>query len=55
MGGGREAKEGGDICIFKANSCCTAETNTTLLSNYIPIKKEIVPLFCLFNIALLCL
>ena len=29
--GGREAQEGGDICILTADSCCcTAETNTTL-------------------------
>ena len=29
--GGREAQEGGDICIHIANSrCCMAETNTTL-------------------------
>ena len=28
---GREAEEGGDICIHRADSlCCTAETNTTL-------------------------
>ena len=28
---GREAQEGGDICIHIADSlCCTAETNTTL-------------------------
>ena len=34
MGAGREAQEGGDICILihiSADSCCcTAETNTTL-------------------------
>ena len=29
-GGGREAIEGGDICIYMADSCCTAETNTIL-------------------------
>ena len=30
-GGGREALEGGHICIYTAQShCCTAETNTTL-------------------------
>ena len=29
--GGREAKEGGDICMHIDDShCCTAETNTTL-------------------------
>ena len=29
--GGREPKEGQDICLFLADSrCCTAETNTTL-------------------------
>ena len=35
---GREVQGGGDICIHKADSlCCTAETNTTLSSNYTPI------------------
>ena len=30
-GEGRQAQEGGDICIIVADSyCCTAETNTTL-------------------------
>ena len=29
--GGREAQEGGDICIHITDSlCCAAETNTTL-------------------------
>ena len=27
--GGREAQEGGDICIRIADSLCTAETNIT--------------------------
>ena len=28
--GGREFKEGGDICILRTDSChCTSETNTT--------------------------
>ena len=28
---GREAQEGGDICIIKADlHCCTSEINTTL-------------------------
>ena len=27
---GKEAQEGGDICILTADSCCTAETNTVL-------------------------
>ena len=31
LGLGREAQEGGDICIPMADSrCCTAQTNTTL-------------------------
>ena len=39
-GGGRDAEEGGDICIHIADAlCCTAETNTTLQSNYTPILK----------------
>jgi len=30
-GSGREALEGGDICIHSADSrCCTAEINTTV-------------------------
>ena len=33
--------EGGDICIFIADSlCCTAETDTTLYNNYTPIKNK---------------
>ena len=37
--GGREALEGRDICIYRADSyCCTTEINTTLYSNYPPIK-----------------
>ena len=37
--GGREAQEGGDICIHMVDSLlCTAETNTTLYSNYAPVK-----------------
>ena len=39
--GGRQSQEGEDICIHIAGShCCTAETNTTLSSNYTPIKKK---------------
>ena len=39
-GGGREAQEVQDICILMADSrCCTTETNTTLLSNYPPVKN----------------
>ena len=41
--GGREAQEGGDICIIMTDlHCCTAETNTTLESNFSPIKKIII-------------
>ena len=29
-GEGREAQEGGDICITMTDSCCMAETNITL-------------------------
>ena len=37
----REAQEGWDICIHIADPlCCTAETNTTLSNNYIPIIKK---------------
>ena len=36
----KEAQEGGDICIHMADSsCCAAEINTILKSNYTPIKK----------------
>ena len=39
FGVGREAQEGGDICILRAVShCCTAGTNTKFQSNYPPIK-----------------
>ena len=42
MGDGKEAQEGGDICMYIANSlCCTAETNTILQRNYTPIKKNL--------------
>ena len=38
MGG---AQERGDMCILIRDSrCCTAENNTTLESNYPPIKKK---------------
>ena len=38
-GGGRDVQEGGDICIHIPDSFCgTAETNTTLQSNYTPLK-----------------
>ena len=36
-----KAQERGDMCILISDShCCTAENNTTLESNYPPIKKE---------------
>ena len=39
VGGGGEVQEGGDMCM--ADSCwCMAEMNTTLQSNYPPIKKK---------------
>ena len=28
-----------ELCILTADSCCTAESNTTLQSNYPPIKN----------------
>ena len=38
---GREAPERVDICIDTPDSqCCTAEMNTILYSNYIPIKTK---------------
>ena len=40
-GEGREVQERGDICIIMTDlCCCMAETNTTLESNFPPIKKE---------------
>ena len=40
-GVGREALEGSDTCIHIADSCSgIAETNTTLQSNYPPIKNQ---------------
>ena len=39
--GGKEAQQGGDICTHIDDSLrCTAETNTTLQSNYILILKR---------------
>ena len=39
--GGREAHEGGNIGTLAAHSCCcTAETNTTLWNNCLPIKSK---------------
>ena len=41
QGIGRDVQEGGDVCIHIADTlCCTAETNTTLQSNYPPVKKK---------------
>ena len=39
--GSVEVHEGGDVCTYIADSLgCTAESNTTLWSNYTPIKKN---------------
>ena len=41
MGGGGMRPEGGDICVHIADArCCIAEINTTLYSNYPPIKNK---------------
>jgi len=37
--GGREAREGGEICMHTADSSCAAETNTTLYSSCPPITN----------------
>ena len=38
---GKEIQKSGDVCTHIADSlCCTAETNTTSLSNYTPKKKN---------------
>ena len=48
LGGGWEE---GDICLHIAGSLhCTAETSTTLLSNYIPIKKATDEIEFIFKI-----
>ena len=40
-GGGRKTQEGEGICILMPDSpCCTEKSNTTLQSNYPPIKKN---------------
>ena len=37
---GKEIQKAGDICIRMADShCCTADSNTALLSNYTRIKN----------------
>ena len=39
--GGRDAQQGGDMCMFIADSlCCTAETKTALESSYTLIKSK---------------
>ena len=39
--GGSEAPEGRRMCLCIPGSyCCTVETNTTLQSNYPPIKNK---------------
>ena len=36
---GLEGSSGGSGYMYTDSHCCTAETNKTLLSNYLPIKK----------------
>ena len=45
MGVGREAQKRGNICIVMTDSCCMAENNTILLSNYPPIKNKLKDIF----------
>ena len=41
----REAQEGGDMCVIMADlRCFMAETNTTLLSCFSPIKNKKIKL-----------
>ena len=41
VGGEGDIQERKDICILMADSCfCVAETNTTLESNYTPVKNK---------------
>ena len=55
----KEAQEGGDICAPMAGSCCcTAETSTTLWSNYPPIKSKLRIFFtaiCSVSCSVVCL
>ena len=42
VGGGREVQKEGDLCILVAEPYCSMEeTNTTLQSNYPPIKNKL--------------
>ena len=42
MGDGREAQEGGEICMLTVGSCrCMAEVNTISYSNYPSIKNKL--------------
>ena len=44
---GKEIQNRADICICMADSfCCTAETNTTLQSNYTPVKINFKKYMC---------
>ena len=48
--GWKQPQEGGDICIHTADSLrCTAETNTTLASNYLSIKTNKQKILVQFN------
>ena len=48
--GWKQPQEGGDICIHTADSLrCTAETNTTLESNYLSIKTNKQKILVQFN------
>ena len=40
MWGGEGSRERGYVYTLSDSHCCTAENNTTLESNYPPIKKE---------------
>ena len=41
MGEGREAQEGGSICMITDSHCCPAETSTKMWSNCPPLKKKL--------------
>ena len=54
--GGKKAREGGDICIYIADSCCcTAETNIILKSNSKPVKNKFKKVQLLFTCCSFCL
>ena len=49
--GGREAQEGGDMCMHMADSlCCATVNNTVLCNNYTPVKIYLKKFYLLVNL-----